>query len=220
MVVAGLMILYPRFMVRFVVLALPVAILAGGAMFADDIAYAGQRIGTDQTVRGRLPVVLASINMFVEKPVFGWGYNNFDLYDRQFQGRVGDLAAPEKDHASHNVYLTIAAEQGAVGLLLFLLPVVGLFTASLRKWPSLAADGFWSRKLLVILWLTIAAHFAVNNFSNIRVVFGLGLYWMTLALIAVIVLPRNQSSDVGLARLSDGTRPESSNRNVRNGFSG
>ncbi|UCG25670.1 MAG: O-antigen ligase family protein [Chloroflexota bacterium] len=205
-VVTGLAFLYPKFMVKFVAVALPIAILAGGAMFADDIAYAQQRFGTDQTVRGRLPVVLASINMFVEKPVFGWGYNNFDLYDRQFQGRVGDVASPDKDHASHNVYLTIAAEQGAVGLLLFLLPVVGLFAASLRKWPYLATDGFWSRKLLVVLWLVIAAHFIVNNFSNMRVVWGLGLYWMTLALIAVLVLPHSRSSDLSLARLANNHR--------------
>jgi O-antigen ligase len=133
---------------------------------------------------GRLPVVLASIEMFQAKPLFGWGYTNFDEYDRQFQGRVGDLVAPEKDHASHNVYLTILAEQGLVGLGLFLAPLIGLAVLSVKKWALLPAEGFWSRKLLLIFWLTIIAHIVVNNFSNMRIVFGLGIWWICLALIA------------------------------------
>jgi O-antigen ligase len=191
----SLFVIYRGFIIRFAMLALPVVIIVAGSLLADEISYADDRLNTDQTVRGRLPVVYASLQMFEARPIFGFGYNNFDNFDRQFQDRVGDVAAPEKDHASHNVYLTILAEQGAVGFILFILPVVGLFMASLKKWRDLPTSGFWSRKLLIVLWSVIAAHFAVNNFSNMRVVYGLGLYWINLALIAVLVLGPSRQAE-------------------------
>lgn len=198
LVVAVLVAVYPKYLVRLLLIVVPIAIIAGGMLFADDIAYAQKRFGTDQTVRGRLPVMYASLQMFAVRPIFGWGYDNFDYYDRQFQGRVGDLASPRGDRASHNVYLTVAAEQGIIGVTLFLLPVVGLAVASLKKWPDLPSEGFWSRKLLIVAWSIILAHFTVNNFSNMRVVFGLGLYWTTLAIIAVVVLSDDLRSQTSL----------------------
>jgi hypothetical protein len=48
-------------------------------------------------------------------------------------------------------------------------------------------QGFLNRNLVFIFWLVILFHFIVNNFSNMRVVFGLGMWWITLGLIANIV---------------------------------
>jgi O-antigen ligase len=183
-VMIGLMFIYPKFVTRFAMLALPFLLIFAGIFLVDQLTYADDRLNSDQSALGRLPVILASVEMFKAKPALGWGYGNFDLYDRQFQGRVGDLVAPEKDHASHNVYLTILAEQGIVGLALVLAPVIGLAILSVKRWSSLPAEGFWSRKLLLIFWLTIVAHIVVNNFSNMRIVFGLGIWWISLALIA------------------------------------
>jgi O-antigen ligase len=131
----------------------------------------------------------ASLRMFAAKPVFGWGFGNFDKYDRQFQARVGDIVNAERDHASHNVYLTLLAEQGIIGFVFFLFPVFWWFWQSLKAWPLLPKQGFWSRKLLVILWAELLFHVVVNNFSNMRAVYGLGIWWVTLALIATFINP-------------------------------
>jgi O-antigen ligase len=122
--------------------------------------------------------------MFQTKPYFGWGYETFDLYDRQFQERVADMAHDNKDHASHNMYLTLLAEQGLVGLLLFLAPAGWWLVMSIRRWPTTGKSGFWSRKLLLILWLAILSQLLLNSFSNLRVTYGLGLWWIALALVA------------------------------------
>jgi O-antigen ligase len=134
--------------------------------------------------------------MFLEKPFFGWGYNNFDVYDRGFYGRVLDLAHDNKDHASHNLYLTIIAEQGAAGLLLYLGPMLWLFALSIKRLPDLPRNGFRSRKLLILLWLMVLTQVVVSNFMNIIVVYGLGLWWVNLALIATLVDGRSLPTPV------------------------
>ena len=40
---------------------------------------------------------------------------------------------------------------------------------------------------MIIFWLLLIFHFIVNNFSNMRVVYGLGLWWITLGFIGVMV---------------------------------
>lgn len=186
----GMFFLYPRFMTKLFVVAIPVSLVLAGGILASQLEYASQRLysgQSEESALSRLPVVYASLRMFEQKPLFGWGYSNFDDFDREFQGRVGDFVAPEKDHASHNLYLTILAEQGLLGLITYLAPALGLFVVSIAKWRDLPDEGFWSKKLLVILWLVIIVHFIVNNFSNMRVVYGLGLWWMTLGFIAALI---------------------------------
>jgi len=48
----------------------------------------------------------------------------------------------------------------------------------------MAAERLGGRKLPILLWLIILNIVVLNNFSNMRVVFGLGLWWITLGLIA------------------------------------
>jgi len=189
-VLGGLIFLYPKFVLRFgfITVLVTVIVLRSG-IFNTYITLAQDRFSASQSALGRLPVMLGSIRMFESKPIFGWGYENFDLYDYQFQERVGELVSPEKDHASHNVYLTILAEQGIVGFLLYLIPVFWWLAMTVKALPKMPSKGFWSRKLLMMFWLVLVFNFVVNNFSNMRVVFGLGLWWITLGFIGAMVEP-------------------------------
>jgi O-antigen ligase len=195
----GTAVLYPRFVWRLlltvtpiVIIALSVGLLSAEAQRASHRFYSAE---SEEAALSRLPIYYASYRMFEAKPLFGWGYGNFDRFDRLFQERVGELISPVKDHASHNLYLTIAAEQGFIGLFLFLAPMLWWLIKSIKAFPKLPPEGFWSRKLLVIFWLMLAFHIIVNNFSNMRVVFGLGMWWMILGLIAVMVSPVSSSAE-------------------------
>ena len=187
----GLFWIYRGTVIRLaLVTGLIITVVLGSGMLDDYLTFAAERLYSEQSTESalsRLPVYYAAYRMFEAKPLLGWGYDNFDRYDRGFQQRVGDLYAPDKDHASHNLYLSLIAEQGLVGTFLFLAPVGWWFIITIRVWSRMPPTGFWSRRLVVVLWLVILFHIVVNNFSNMRIVYGLGMWWLTLGLIASIV---------------------------------
>jgi O-antigen ligase len=184
----------PKFLIRMTIKFLPIILILGGAFMVSQIKHAEARFYSEDSAHSalsRLPVLVAAYRMFEQKPIFGWGYGNFDRYDRQFQGRFGDLVNPvEKDLTSHNVYLTMLAEQGLVGLTLSLAPVILLLFKTIRIKSHLPRRGLLSKKMLNLLWLVIIGYFVVNSLSPMVVVFGLSLQWITLGLIANIVQTR------------------------------
>jgi O-antigen ligase len=187
-VVAGALYVYRRY-ARFVLVSLGVVfgLLLASGMLAGQLEFAQERLTSERSEESalvRLPVAVAAIRMFEEKPLAGWGYGNFDLHSRRFQSRLGDLVSPEKPHASHNLFLTIVAEQGIVGLLLFLGPMALLLARSRSSSPSMLTG---ERRLVASLWMGIAAYVLVNNFSVMKTPFGLGLWWLALGLVASIV---------------------------------
>jgi VanZ family protein/O-antigen ligase len=186
LVVGGIVCIYPRHALRLAAFVLPVALVLGLTVMSDQVRWASDRLGSteaQESALSRLPVVYGSLQMLQEEPLLGWGYGNFDELNRRFQGRVGEVNA-DKDTPSHNLYLTLLAEQGALGFTLYVLPAVWWLYVTVRNYRYLPPAGFDSRRLLVMLWLVIGSHIVVNNFSNMRVVFGLGMWWFTLGLIA------------------------------------
>jgi O-antigen ligase len=181
---------YPRSMIKLVAIMAPITLLLGGVVLVDQLDWARERLYSDEaenSATSRLPIMVGAYNMFQEKPLTGWGYGNFDLYDRSFYGRLLDISGDNRDHASHNYFLSILAEQGLVGLLLYLLPMFVWFVATLRQYPNLPVRGLQSRNLIVMLWLVILFHIVVSNFINMIVVYGLGVWWITLGLIGHLV---------------------------------
>jgi O-antigen ligase/polysaccharide polymerase Wzy-like membrane protein len=188
--VAGILVYYRRFLPNIALVVAPVAlVLLGSGVLASQLTFADERLHSQQSQESalsRLPVVFAAFRMFEEKPALGWGYENFDRYDYQFQKTVGNLVAPEKDHASHNLFLTTLAEQGVVGLVLFVGPMCCWFlrtTARRRRLPR----RLLGRDLVVAMWLVVAAFVIVNNFERMQVPVGFGIWWLTLGLIATVV---------------------------------
>jgi O-antigen ligase len=139
--------------------------------------------------------------MIREKPVFGWGFNNFDYFNEGFKTSVGFIENQSRS-TSHNTFLSIFAEMGFIGIFLYMLPVVWWFGVSLITWRRLPNSGWMDRSWLVIFWLFMLFHFTINNFIDmIRFhAFGNVIWWLGLAFIANIVTqPKldNQSSLTG-----------------------
>jgi O-antigen ligase len=212
MTIAGLAYVYSRFIIRMIAVTVPIlAILITLGLLGGQLDFARDRLNSHSTALDRLPVYYAGIQMFLAKPLFGWGYGNFDEYDREFQGRVLDLVNPAKDHASHNVYLTLLAEQGLVGFMLFMMPMFWWMAHTVRGKPGLEEEGLWSQKLLFVLWLFVLSAVVVNNFSNMRVVFGWGLWWIALGLISGALEPVSKQEPAQVSHATSGYRRASLN---------
>jgi len=192
LILIALAFMYPKFIGKFALMSVLLGLVMGSIFLQSSyFQTARDRLTSaesENSALSRLPVYVAAIRMFNEKPLFGWGYDNFDRFDRRFQGRFGDLVNPdEKDLTSHNVYLTMLAEQGLIGLSLYLLPFILLFWRSRNAVSRMPKLGFLNQNMLLSMWLVILAFFVVQNLAPMVVVFGLGLNWITLGLISNFV---------------------------------
>ena len=187
-VLAGVLYVHRRYAMSVVSqMALVLVVLLASGMLTRQVEFVQDRLASEDAAESaldRLPVAVAAVRLFEAEPLVGWGYGNFDRFSRPYQTRVGDLVSPEKPHASHNLFLTILAEQGIVGVVLFIGP---MFVWLRRTRASLPNMLIRERKLVASLWLVIVAYVIVNNFSVMKVPFGLGLWWLTLGLIASFV---------------------------------
>jgi O-antigen ligase len=101
------------------------------------------RIGESQNIQIRLVLQKASINLALQKPIFGWGYNSFDRV--KFKVPLYSNTVPVSEalqYTSHDTFLTILVEYGAVGLLLFLVPFVPVMLRAARR-ARLPAPDRW-----------------------------------------------------------------------------
>jgi O-antigen ligase len=198
LVLLGLLLIDQKRIIQVALIVIPPLFLLAAGPLASQLAWAQERLYSERAEQSaliRLPVFQASVRMFAEKPLFGWGYENFNRYDTQFYSAIEGLAVPVKDLSSHNSYLTFLAEQGLVGTLLYLFPFFWWLTRSIRILPRLPVEGMWGRKSLILSWLFIFAYFVINMFHNMRVVFGLGLWWVQLGLIGAMWQHQHESID-------------------------
>ncbi|HEY5199211.1 MAG TPA: O-antigen ligase family protein [Solirubrobacteraceae bacterium] len=113
---------------RTVAVALALA-LAGGVF----VLVAGSSIrvdlssskGADQATTGRYDLIKGGVDLFAQRPLTGYGAGSFAVEYRSHQRSSTDSAVS----ASHTIPITIAAEQGILGLALY----VVLLVACLRR---------------------------------------------------------------------------------------
>jgi O-antigen ligase len=77
----------------------------------------------DDTLNGRMPFYKLCIQLWLGSPFFGNGWDSYTQYfNSVYVGKYTALGDSSMD--AHNVYLQILAEQGIVGLTMFLIAVV------------------------------------------------------------------------------------------------
>jgi len=109
--------------VGFAVLGVLVVLLAGGAS-----KLSPSRINIDTS--GRANLVSGGIHLFAQRPIYGYGSGSFP---KAYRRHVRTKKAPVS--VSHTEPITIAAEQGLIGLSLYLaLLVTSLWTMASGMW--------------------------------------------------------------------------------------
>jgi O-antigen ligase len=100
-----------------------VVAVAGAIVFADDLHLTSKN-AVHRSSGGRFKLVRGGLDMFVDRPLWGFGAGSFA---ERYRARE-HVGSPQTATASHTIPVTVAAEQGVLGLAAYLL-VVG---ASLR----------------------------------------------------------------------------------------
>lgn len=206
-VTIGLFYIHPQVARRVTATAVLVLFVASmvGALSAGTREVLGDRLYSEasaESALSRLPVMVSSVRMLEQKPIWGWGYDDFNRYNFQFVRSIEGLYVPDKDHSSHNLFLTLLAEQGLVGFALYLGPAAWWLARTPTALKFLGDEGFRSRSLVRLLWLAMAAQVVVYNFSNLRVAFGLGVWWLVLGLLGSLCDWRPAAADRADRRLS------------------
>ena len=84
---------------------------------------------SESALRGRLSEVTSAALMFVDHPVIGVGYGNFEEYYHRYARGLA-LDGRREERQAHSLYLEVAAETGVMGLLgfaaLLAYPIAGL----------------------------------------------------------------------------------------------
>ncbi len=204
--------LYPRTIIPIVSTGAGIMLLLLTTILSRDLAWAQSRLDSVQSAGSRLVLANAGWQMVYEKPIFGWGYSSYDLYDWRYMERVGEFVPRGfeiKQGTSHNAYLTILAEMGIVGLFLYLFPIIWWLGLTYKIWPRLPFGAplpgepprkiFVNWRFLVMLWTNIIFVVVVSQFFDTRFHwFMLGEFWFTLGLIANIVDEYLHSDDIAL----------------------
>ncbi|MGI8828218.1 MAG: O-antigen ligase family protein [Candidatus Limnocylindria bacterium] len=185
---AGLLLLYPRIVATVAIGGLLLFGLLAVGPLQEQVALAAVRLDTESTIDDRLVTNEASFRMIGDRPLQGFGFQNFERFDEAYKQRVGDI--PLKiGGSSHNTYLNLAVEMGVPAVGLYFAPVAALALATMRLRKRLPDGGVISGPLLLVLWLALADQFVVSNFLEMLHAYpwGTAVWWLTLGLIAAII---------------------------------
>ncbi len=195
-VTIGLIYLFPKTILRLLLVGLILVIILSGGILSAHLSLSVERFSEASPVYDRLVVFDAMTQMFLEKPMLGWGYETLDGDIQEYYRRVGEASIATRLVTSHNTYMTVLTELGFIGFFLYMFPVIWWLILSVRVWPRLPKTGYWNRTLLGSLWLIMGFNFTISNFFDMRW-FGIGLvlWWLILGLIANIVYPYLKNHD-------------------------
>ena len=133
-VIVVLLLARRRIVVLFAIASVGLALAALWPSITQTAVY--QERATESTnVKLRAGLQDWSLQLASEKPLFGWGYGSFDrIKNTADLTAVGDVPIGQLlKYTSHNSYLTMLVELGAVGLLLYLLPFVVITGRTLAR---------------------------------------------------------------------------------------
>ena len=144
-----------------------------------------ERMGTidnyqqDGSALGRINAWWFAFNLAKDNPLFGGGFRTFDaeLFKRYAPN-------PDDFHDAHSIYFEVMAEQGFVGLALFLLlgALVMVQARRIVKQAKLRRDFGWAANLAAMIQVALVGYMISGAFL------GLAYFDLVYHLLVVIVI--------------------------------
>lgn len=132
-----------------------------------------------QSFHQRLLIWRSGIEMFLENPILGKGWGNFELFYPFYQGyylRINPAFRSLRTHANnaHNEIVEIVSQTGICGLGVFILFIVSFIVHILRNYK------FSNDETLIIIFVSVAAMF-IDNILNVSIHFAVpGLLFFSI----------------------------------------
>jgi O-antigen ligase len=83
---------------------------------------------TSNATSGRTKLISGGLELFADRPLWGYGSGSFQTEYR----RHGDASAANAVAASHTIPITVAAEQGIIGLAVYVALLIAAFATLFR----------------------------------------------------------------------------------------
>ena len=132
---------------RAVLVAAVVVALAAAAIAASPTTF-GLNQGLNGASSGRPGLVSGGLDLFAARPIWGYGSGSFQTeYEKRHQGQ--ELSA------SHTIPITIAAEQGLIGELVYLAVVVAALVTLLQRARSDPARAAIAAAFIALVFHTL-----------------------------------------------------------------
>jgi len=131
-------------------------------------------LGTMNTVEYRIMLMYEAGESFMDHPFFGVGFMNFEEAAMRYRKPRDVPFFGHIDHGvggvavSHNILITILAEQGLVGLVPYILIYLLILSRSRKVYRNLPKSGLISRDYVVCVWCAIAAYVSNAMFLELR----------------------------------------------------
>lgn len=148
-----------------------------------DTAFLEERASNQENVDGRFAFGSTGFRMFKDEPIVGQGFGRYDVESRDFAAGFGSVGAVvARSDTSHNTFLTILAELGLAGLLLF--AAAGF--AGLRTVPRALRHGVpgVDRLKVAVLCGGLLSFIVSANLIDMRFFsFAWSLFWFLVGLL-------------------------------------
>ncbi|MEN6450019.1 MAG: O-antigen ligase family protein [Thermoguttaceae bacterium] len=181
---------------------LAVAILLAATHWDELVMFKrDEALGADKTAESvELRPILARIawNMFLDRPLFGCGYYQYqkEHLDYLSDRSTGLALERAREFIQHNVALSLLTETGLFGLSLFAAMLFLWARDAWRLWRD-AALPLWARQAGLVLLATMGAYVINGMFHDVSV---MAMANMTLFFLAGVVAGlRGRDADVGYA---------------------
>lgn len=170
-----LFVLRPRYrQLLSIVFVLIILMGAVGLVQTEKDEFLSERLENVSTIDNRLGFLAAATRMIGDHPVFGIGYFNFNKYRSLYnQGTYIPLYGFVKrgsgdDVPVHDIYVGRAAEEGTVGLILFLSFYLLIAKEFIKAWRSNPQGEWYDRDFLAFVAATAITYFVGGMIIDYR----------------------------------------------------
>lgn len=178
------------------------ALIVLGAFFLFPTKSAEQRFTDEDTVYFRANLWATGLSMVRDQPVLGHGLGRFETNVANYQTAVGfgpKVVIPKEGAGAHNIFMTILVEQGGIGLMLYLLIVLRIYTSAYTSgrliWPR--AAGTWIAAFTIVYLVNAQFLNAHEPATNL-------IYFGTMGMIAGLTKQADETMASHLLKSSEG----------------